>query len=215
MNSGQSLPSPSRNTTILLFGEMARTPAAHARPYPGVGSATTRAPALPAHSAVRSVLPLSTTIISLGNPVARHARTTSAIGSSSFSAGITTDTSAGFITARGRRGEIKREREKISHGQSDGAGSNFRIKLQSMQKRRDAESKQASHEKRDSDTSADDKRAVRIAAPEPDDRGHDSPQARPRNKAVTAFPPQVMQKPTARQALQARSAWMVASSIAC
>src|SRR5436190_14480243 len=52
----------------------------------------TRAPASRACSAVRSVLPLSTTITSSGTPVARHSRTTPAIGSSSFNAGMTTDT---------------------------------------------------------------------------------------------------------------------------
>src|SRR5215211_1358517 len=52
----------------------------------------TRAPASRARSAVRSVLPLSTTITSAGMPVARHSRTTPAIGSSSFSVGITTET---------------------------------------------------------------------------------------------------------------------------
>src|SRR4051812_45300624 len=51
----------------------------------------TRAPASRACPAVRSVLPLSTTITSIGTPVARHSRTTPAMGSSSFSAGITTD----------------------------------------------------------------------------------------------------------------------------
>src|SRR5262249_34446157 len=57
------------------------------------GAVTTRAPASRARSAVRSVLPLSTTITSPGTRVARHSRTTPAIGSSSFSAGMTTDRS--------------------------------------------------------------------------------------------------------------------------
>jgi hypothetical protein len=52
----------------------------------------TRAPASRARSAVRSVLPLSTTITSFGTPVAKHSPITPAIGSSSFSAGMMTDT---------------------------------------------------------------------------------------------------------------------------
>ena len=91
MNSGQSLPSPSRKTTMSHSGRTAATPAAHARPYPR-GALTTRAPASRPRSAVRSVLPLSTTMISAGILVAAISRTTPAIGSSSFSAGMTTET---------------------------------------------------------------------------------------------------------------------------
>jgi hypothetical protein len=87
---GTSLPSPSRKTIKSHSGEIAATPAAQARPYPR-GAETTRAPSFLARSAVWSVLPLSTTMTSRGVLVAITSRTTSAIGSSSLSAGMTTE----------------------------------------------------------------------------------------------------------------------------
>ncbi len=86
---------------------------------------------------------------SLGKPVARHARTTSAIGSSSFSAGmITTRQSRQFITGPARRGEIENERKKIGQRERDRAGGNFRIEFQPVEKRRNAEAKKAGRDKR-------------------------------------------------------------------
>ena len=94
MNSGLSLPSPSRNTTM-----SSRTAGPKPRERLRHRLVRNHAAQLPlarrrsrARSAVRSVLPLSTTMTSSGTPVARHSRTTSAIGSSSFKAGMTTET---------------------------------------------------------------------------------------------------------------------------
>src|SRR5258708_3789684 len=88
--SGQSLPSPSRKTTISHWGEIERSPALNARPYPGMGSVTTRAPAALAISAVRSLLPLSTTTISPARSFGTELMTF-AIASSSFSAAMITE----------------------------------------------------------------------------------------------------------------------------
>src|SRR6476646_11902681 len=123
----------------------------------------TRAPASRARSAVRSVLPLSTTITSLGTPVARHSRTTPAIGSSSFSAGMTTETlliaekrfallvmvgnqqdrRASSPAAAGQRHallqnqpcacEVNRQRNEVGQHERDRACGNFWVELQSMQ----------------------------------------------------------------------------------
>ena len=49
---------------------------------------------------------------SLGKPVARQSRTTSAIGSSSFNAGMITDTFAAFIPGPARRARNKRPARK-------------------------------------------------------------------------------------------------------
>src|SRR6202453_3491305 len=91
ISDGTSLPSPSMKTKMPDPTSAAATPAAHARPYPLCGRCTPLAPAVDASAAVASVLPLSTTMHSRIRSQG-SSRTTAAMFSASFSAGITTET---------------------------------------------------------------------------------------------------------------------------
>ena len=93
MSAGTSLPSPIEEEEDAA-GRVRRGDACRARPAVAAHGLEddTRPGGGGARSAVASVLPLSTTRISRGMPVARHSRTTSAMGSSSLRQGMMTET---------------------------------------------------------------------------------------------------------------------------
>ncbi len=68
-----------------------------------------------------------------------------------------------------------------------------------MQKRRHTESKQTRRDQRHRDASPYDRRALRIVAPDPNDRSHDCAARQPEKQRCGQFPPQVLEKPAPRQ----------------
>ena len=112
-------------------GKDANTGSASVRPR--CGSAITSRQRR-ARSAVRSVLPLSTTMMSRGIPVTATARTTSVIGSSSLSAGIMTLTRLIQHWQRSSQNdpgarEVKHKRKEIGERERNRSGGNLGIQF--------------------------------------------------------------------------------------